>query len=253
LALGRFAPLREYGSWRKGRQATHLPTVAQDSQAYLMLARYYSAGLSRFLSADPDSGSPRLDNPQSWNRYAYALNNPLKYVDPDGEKVEVPSGFSSLVSRGLEDSRTFSKSFNRVDQNTRITATLHFIEASELPAGTDAFTEITPHTVQAVNTITGQVTQYQTYSAQVNIPEGISENDQIALIAHELHAVHEKFMGKSPRESKADKVQGRVKKQLEKKEGSPSKGRFGDVQSASLRNPGQHMQQRISGVCTNCI
>jgi hypothetical protein len=23
-------------------------------------------------------------NPQRWNRYAYALNNPLTYTDPDG-------------------------------------------------------------------------------------------------------------------------------------------------------------------------
>jgi len=29
-----------------------------------------------------NSGRPNL--PQSWNRYAYTLNNPLKYIDPDG-------------------------------------------------------------------------------------------------------------------------------------------------------------------------
>jgi RHS repeat-associated protein len=47
-----------------------------------MNARYYVAELGRFLSADtivPDPG-----NPQSFNRYAYAYNNPLKYTDPSG-------------------------------------------------------------------------------------------------------------------------------------------------------------------------
>jgi uncharacterized protein RhaS with RHS repeats len=51
-----------------------------------MLARYYGAGLSRFLSTDPVGGKVR--QPQSWNRYAYVLNNPLAYIDPSGESVE---------------------------------------------------------------------------------------------------------------------------------------------------------------------
>jgi hypothetical protein len=30
--------------------------------------------------------SAYIGNPQSWNRYSYALNNPLKLVDPNGMK-----------------------------------------------------------------------------------------------------------------------------------------------------------------------
>ena len=48
-----------------------------------MMARYYSGTLGRFLSTDPVR-NPNLANPQGWNAYAYALNNPLRYVDPDG-------------------------------------------------------------------------------------------------------------------------------------------------------------------------
>lgn len=35
---------------------------------------------------DPENGKP--ENPQSWNRYAYAVNSPVKYVDPDGEAID---------------------------------------------------------------------------------------------------------------------------------------------------------------------
>lgn len=47
-------------------------------------ARYLSAAQGRFTSPDPLLNSGRPEIPQSWNRYAYTLNNPLKYVDPDG-------------------------------------------------------------------------------------------------------------------------------------------------------------------------
>jgi uncharacterized protein RhaS with RHS repeats len=38
--------------------------------------------MGRFLSPDPTGG--RLANPQSLNKYAYVLNNPLIYTDPTG-------------------------------------------------------------------------------------------------------------------------------------------------------------------------
>ncbi len=38
-------------------------------------ARYFSAAQGRVTSPDPIIGRP--DDPQSWNMYAYARNNPL--------------------------------------------------------------------------------------------------------------------------------------------------------------------------------
>lgn len=46
-------------------------------------ARYFRSVRARFLSPDVLSGTP--EDPASWNRYTYARNNPLKYVDPDGK------------------------------------------------------------------------------------------------------------------------------------------------------------------------
>ncbi len=48
-----------------------------------MQARLYDPHLGRFLAPDPYVQAP--DNHLSLNRYAYCMNNPLKYVDPTGE------------------------------------------------------------------------------------------------------------------------------------------------------------------------
>jgi len=47
--------------------------------------RSYAAPLARWLTPDP-AGAAAVDiaNPQSWNRYAYVLNNPLNLRDPLG-------------------------------------------------------------------------------------------------------------------------------------------------------------------------
>lgn len=47
-----------------------------------MNARVYDPDIGRFLSADPTVAYTQ--NPQSFNRYAYAMNNPLNRVDLDG-------------------------------------------------------------------------------------------------------------------------------------------------------------------------
>ena len=47
-----------------------------------MNARLYDPALCRFLSPDPVVQDP--GNSQSFNRYTYCLNNPLKFIDPTG-------------------------------------------------------------------------------------------------------------------------------------------------------------------------
>jgi RHS repeat-associated protein len=47
-------------------------------------ARYNASSLGRFMSPDPLMASAHVGDPQSWNRYTYALNNPLRFIDPDG-------------------------------------------------------------------------------------------------------------------------------------------------------------------------
>ena len=45
-------------------------------------ARNHDHVLGRFLTPDRVGGAPA--SPQSWNRYAYTRNNPLRFVDPNG-------------------------------------------------------------------------------------------------------------------------------------------------------------------------
>ncbi len=47
-----------------------------------MNGRVYDASLARFVSADPHIQAAGMS--QSYNRYSYVLNNPMKYTDPSG-------------------------------------------------------------------------------------------------------------------------------------------------------------------------
>lgn len=61
-----------------------------------MNGRIYDAILGRFLSADPFVQFS--DNGQSFNRYSYVLNNPIKYNDPSGYFIQ---GFIPLLIAAL--------------------------------------------------------------------------------------------------------------------------------------------------------
>jgi hypothetical protein len=54
-------------------------------EMYITLPAQFSAYINRFQQ--PDTIVPNPANPQSWNRYAYTINNPLNYTDPSGHYV----------------------------------------------------------------------------------------------------------------------------------------------------------------------
>jgi len=61
-----------------------------------MQARYYDPTIGRFYEVDPAPFS----NVQNFNRFAYANNNPYKYVDPDGRFANFIIG--ALIGAGIE-------------------------------------------------------------------------------------------------------------------------------------------------------
>ena len=78
-----------FGGIRSGTMSTDIGFTGQRTDTtglYYYGARYYDPLIGRFISADTIISNPW--NPQSFNRYSYCLNNPLKYIDPSGHDME---------------------------------------------------------------------------------------------------------------------------------------------------------------------
>ena len=81
-----------FGMVRTGGALSRFLYTGQESDAetglYYYGARFYDPALARFVQ--PDSMLPEPYDPQQLNRYALVANNPIKYVDPSGHKLELP-------------------------------------------------------------------------------------------------------------------------------------------------------------------
>ena len=73
---------------------------------YNMNGRLYDPLVGRFLSADPYIGDPA--STQSYNRYSYALNNPLKYTDPSGYNYK-PIYWDEAIGGSIPSIRTYGR------------------------------------------------------------------------------------------------------------------------------------------------
>jgi len=97
-------------------------------------ARYYGSPFARFTTPDPITAwKQNLQDPQRWNRYAYALNNPFRYSDPDG-RCAAPAGIgggvgfcveafiasATIGGVGLGDNRAFSATDGSLSYRARV-------------------------------------------------------------------------------------------------------------------------------------
>jgi RHS repeat-associated protein len=94
-------------------------------------ARYLGPLQGRFISPDPLLVSEGKKNPQSLNCYAYALSNPLRYVDPGGLYVWDES------LGGAKDDSKVSEAVLKQRQAIREALTKGMEKAKTLPAGAD--------------------------------------------------------------------------------------------------------------------
>ena len=59
--------------------------IGDEGGLYMLGARFYDPVSGRFLSIDPEPLELiSTSSPQEFNRYGYAVNNPLRYADPSG-------------------------------------------------------------------------------------------------------------------------------------------------------------------------
>jgi len=98
----------------------HYTGKERDTESGLdyMEARYYGSSMGRFMSPDPILSSGHDDDPQTWNKYAYARNNPLRYSDPTGLDFSLGCGTNNGTT--CQGGNTYYKDGNGNYQETLI-------------------------------------------------------------------------------------------------------------------------------------
>jgi RHS repeat-associated protein len=96
-------------------------------------ARYDASALGRFMT--PDTHSPSITNPQTWNKYSYTINDPMRLVDPDGQfptPFHIQLSADALSGLGFSNANAFSAAVNTtVDRNHFFDDVLHAMSGDQ--------------------------------------------------------------------------------------------------------------------------
>jgi RHS repeat-associated protein len=69
-------------------------------------SRWYDSALGQFIQPDTLISDP--NKPGAWNRYLYALGNPIRYIDPTGHDVDCSAGdYSCRLRVNIEKVTTY--------------------------------------------------------------------------------------------------------------------------------------------------
>ncbi len=135
-------PMRFTGHERDFAQLSRMVTTPYLDYLH---ARFYNPNVGRFLSVDRAPGNTR--GPQSWNRYSYGANNPIRFIDPNGlsylvfirsqNALSLYSGTDQLVGTWAASNHGLGKGpwpSGRFEMKDTTTANLHDL-ASDAPNG----------------------------------------------------------------------------------------------------------------------
>ena len=162
-------------------------------------ARYHCASLARFNTADPLTNlAGSISRPQRWNRYAYGLNSPLKFLDADGREAKVVGPIRSVAITGFQRSDVFRTKFLSIKNNPLVKITIRF------DTDTGGKPELTRmDKVKGVWIGTVNILPAKNFPPAANITES-----QAGFIAHGLEHVIQKLSGRDPNSDESERGAG---------------------------------------------
>ncbi len=153
-------------------------------------ARYYASALGRFTTVDPIGVKlARMIDPQQLNRYSFVRNNPLKYVDADGNDLKLAPGLKKAdAERIMKDTvKMYRKESGRAAIERLEKSDITFaVGTGRLPSKTNlmagSLTENYGKTEKvgftgSVDSKTGRVTAIDRQSGQINITFDFQKRD----------------------------------------------------------------------------
>jgi murein DD-endopeptidase MepM/ murein hydrolase activator NlpD len=234
-----------------------------------MLARYYSAGLGRFLSVDPAADSVELENPQTWNRYTYALNNPLRFNDPDGEHVNPVTGTEGVKRGGglgqvrrdasgrdtgaYKAPREGGRRHGGLDIAAPLGTPVKAVAGGRVTYAGQAKTDPNAGVIVVVDHGTGDVTTLAHLDPKTAVRTGdvVKEGQVVGYVGKTGNSAGDHVHLQVNRGTENPEQFLNSSEVHERLSGPTIRGN--PVGHGPSANPGQPMQQRISGVCTNCM
>ncbi len=157
-------------------------------------ARYFASSQGRFTSVDPLLASANVADPGSWNRYAFAYNNPLRFIDPTGMYVYDKSVTEDQRKQFDEAFANAQKSLAKIGEKYGANSSEYKKAARALKVYGDPGVDngVTIFNKQLGDKVAGQVAPYiglrKDGNAKINVSidtEAFSSASLLSTIAHE--------------------------------------------------------------------